>query len=195
VAIIHPNSTISPTKAELLAEWLPTRSWAGPGAVQKVTSYRFDDPDGEVGIESFVVRVGDRLLHVPMTYRGAPLAGADEHLVTTMEHTELGERWIYDAVGDPVATACFARALRGEQGPADTELWEDGAVVGRRESAVRLRVEQGDAPAAPGDAEVLEVEGGRLSIARTIGTSLDGERRLVAAWSDGEGVVASWTSA
>ena len=194
MAIIHPNSTISPTKLELLAEWLPSRPWAGPGAVEKVTSYRFDDPEGEVGIEAILVRVGDQLLHAPLTYRGAPLAGADEHLITTMQHTALGERWVYDAVGDPVAVACFARALRGEQTQADMELWDDGAVVGQRDSAVRLRVDEGATSASPGDAEVLEVEDGRLCIARTIGADLNGERRLVAAWADGEGVVASWSS-
>ena len=194
MAIIHPSSTISPTKLELLADWLPSRIWAGPGAVEKVTSYRFDDPEGEVGVEAIVVRVGDLLLHVPLTYRAAPLVGCDEHLVTTMQHTALGERWVYDAVGDPVAVACFARALRGEQTQADMELWEDGAVVGHSDSAVRLRVEEGATPASPGDAEVLEVEGGRLCIARTLGTDLDGERRLVAGWADGEGVVASWSS-
>jgi hypothetical protein len=194
VAIIHPNSTISPTKLELLAAWLPSRSWAGPGAVEKVTSYRFDDPEGEVGVEAIVVRVGDLLLHAPLTYRAASLAGAEEHLITTMQHTALGERWVYDAAGDPVAVACFARALRGEQAQAEMELWEDGAVVGHRDSPVRLRVEQGAPSAAPGDAEVLEVDGGRLCIARTIGTGLDGERRLVAGWADGEGVVATWSA-
>ena len=51
-----------------------------------------------------------------------------------MQHSALGERWVYDAVGDPVAIACFGRALRGEQTQADMELWEEGAVVGRRES-------------------------------------------------------------
>ena len=193
MAIIHPSSTISPTKLELLAEWLPSRNWAGPGAVEKVTSHRFDDPEGEVGVEAIVVRVDDLLLHAPLTYRAAPLAGADQHLITTMQHTALGERWVYDGVGDPVAVACFARALRGEQTQADMELLEDGALVGHRDSAVRLRVEDGAPSAPPGDAEVLEVDGGRLCIARTIGTDLDGERRLVAGWADGEGVVASWS--
>jgi hypothetical protein len=195
VAIVYPKSTISPTKLELLADWLPSRPWAGPGAVEKVTSFRFDDPEGEVGIEAILVRVGELLLHVPLTYRGAPLAGDGEHLITTMQHTELGRRWVYDAVGDPVAIACFARAVRGEQTQADMELRDGGAVLGRHESAVRLRVEAGTPSVSPGDAEVLDVEGGRLSIARTIGTDLDGEHRLVAPWADGEGVVATWSAA
>lgn len=194
MAIIYPNSTVSPTKLELLADWFPSRPWAGSGAVEKVSSFRFDDPEGEVGIESILVRRGGLLLHAPLTYRSAPLAGADEHLVGTMQHSALGERWIYDAVGDPVAVACFERAVRGEQDAAEMELREGDAVVGRRESRVRLRVEPGRPSASPGDAEVLEVAGGRLNIARTIGTDLDGERRLVAAWPDGEGIVAAWSA-
>jgi len=194
VAIIYPNSTVSPTKLELLADWFPSRPWAGSGPVERVASFRFDDPEGEVGVESILVRHGELLLHAPLTYRSAPLAGAEEHLVGTMQHSALGERWIYDAVGDPVAIACFTRAVRGRQTQADMELWEGDAVVGRRESAVRLRVEPGRPSASPGDADVLEVEGGRLSIARTVGTDLDGEHRLVAAWDDGEGVVAAWSA-
>ena len=123
MAIVYPKSTISPTKLELLADWLPSRPWAGSGAVEKVTSFRFDDPEGEVGIEAILVRVGELLLHVPLTYRGAPLAGDGEHLITTMQHTELGRRWVYDAVGDPVAIACFARAVRGSR-PRRT--WSSG---------------------------------------------------------------------
>jgi hypothetical protein len=195
VAIIYPNATVSPTKLELLADWFPSRPWAGSGAVEKAGSFRFDDPDGDVGVESILVRRGELLLHAPLTYRSAPLAGADEHLVGTMQHSALGERWIYDAVGDPVAIACFARAVRGQQTEADMELRDGDAVVGRRESTVRLRVEPGRPSASPGDAEVLEVEGGELSIARTIGTDLDGEHRLFAAWPNGEGVVAAWSAA
>jgi hypothetical protein len=194
VAIIYPNATVSPTKLELLAAWFPSRPWAGAGAVEKVASFRFDDPEGEVGIESILVRRGEVLLHAPLTYRSAPLAGADEHLVGTMQHSALGERWIYDAVGDPVAIACFTRAVRGQQTQADMELREGDAVVGRRDSAVRLRVEPGGPSASSRDAEVLEVGGGRLTIARTFGTDLDGERRLVAAWPNGEGVVAAWSA-
>ena len=194
MAIIHPNATVTPSKLDLLAAWLPSRPWAGSGAVEKVGSFRFDDPGGEVGVESILVRRGELLLHAPLTYRSAPLVGADDHLVGTMQHSALGDRWVYDAVGDPVAVACFGRALRGEQVQAEMELWQEGAVVERRETSVRVRVEAGRPSTAPEDATVLEVEGGRLSIARTIGTQLDGEHRLVAEWPDGHGVVAAWSA-
>ena len=37
-------------------------------------------------------------MQVPLTYRGAPRPSAEDSLVTTMTHTTLGDRWIYDAV-------------------------------------------------------------------------------------------------
>ena len=36
-------------------------------------------------------------LFVPLTYRGAPLAGGEADLVGTTEHSALGTRWVYDA--------------------------------------------------------------------------------------------------
>lgn len=113
MAIIH-QATLTPTKAELIAAWLPAQPWcddAGPD-VRPVAAYRFDDPDGEVGIESHLVEVGGRLLHVPLTYRGAELPGAGQWLVGTMAHSVLGPRWVYDAVGDPVYRAEVARVIR-----------------------------------------------------------------------------------
>ncbi len=94
--------------------------------MEQVGSFRFDDPAGEVGVETILVRVGDTLLQAPLTYRGAPLDGADEHLITTMEHTVLGRRWIYDGCGDPVwAAVTVTAALTGGR-EADLEVEQDG---------------------------------------------------------------------
>jgi hypothetical protein len=113
VAIIY-QATLVPTKIELIAAWLPTRPWLdGPvGVVHPVGAYRFDDPAGEVGIESHLLEVGGRLVHVPLTYRGAELPGAREWLVGTTEHSVLGTRWVYDAEGDPVYRDEVARVIR-----------------------------------------------------------------------------------
>ena len=105
MALLH-RATIRPTKAELLADWVPTQPWGEP-EIGLVGAYRFDDPQGEVGIETHVLSTPDgHLLHVPLTYRGAPLDGAEQFLICTMEHSVLGQRWIYDATGDPVYAAC-----------------------------------------------------------------------------------------
>ncbi|MEU6281287.1 1,4-alpha-glucan branching protein [Streptomyces sp. NPDC047028] len=108
MAVIH-RTTVSPTKLELLTEWLPTRPWyrGGPTPVlEKSGGFRLDDPDGEVGIEFMVVTDASgpepTAYLVPLTYRGAPLAGAERALVGTMEHGVLGTRWAYDGCHDPV---------------------------------------------------------------------------------------------
>ena len=171
MAVVHSSSTIRPTKRELLAAELG-------GAVEVLGSYRFDDPDGEVGVEAFVVRRGEQLRHVVLTYRGAPLETAGARLVSTMEHSELGPRWVYDGTTDPVALGCFRRAVLGEQDEAVLELWEDGRLVGTAEPTVRLT-------AKPGQTS----PGGTVRIARELDDSTP-ERALVAGWQGGEATVA-----
>jgi len=170
MAVLHP-ATITPTKPELLDDWLG-------GRTEILGAYRYDDPAGEVGVEAFVVRRGEELLHAVLTYRGAPLDGPTQ--VATMEHSTLGERWVYDGTADPVALGCFERALRGEQEQAALEVWKDGALVEVREPTVRVRLEPGD--------------GSRLGIMRELGAAdLSGGARLVATWDGGSAVVAHLT--
>ncbi|MDQ1651477.1 MAG: hypothetical protein QOI35_677, partial [Cryptosporangiaceae bacterium] len=102
MAVLH-RAELKPTKLELLAAWLPGRRWFdGPAAaIERVSSFRFDDPAGAVGIETILVRAGDRPVYqVPLTYRDAPLAGADRWLLGTTDHSVLGQRWVYDGCGD-----------------------------------------------------------------------------------------------
>ncbi|MEI2826114.1 MAG: hypothetical protein V9F04_06650 [Dermatophilaceae bacterium] len=47
----------------------------------------------------------------PLTYRSAPLAGADRALVGTIEHSVLGTRWVYDAPHDPAYVAELLRTI------------------------------------------------------------------------------------
>ena len=145
MALIH-KAHVRPTKLELLAAWLPGRSWyAGPAEPARVAAYRFDDPDGEVGIETLLVG-GDGDVHqVPLTYRGAPLAGADEWLIGTTEHSVLGRRWVYDACGDPVYAAALARAVLTGGGQAE-ELMEVDARLEPR--ALTMTIASTPAPAA-----------------------------------------------
>ncbi len=111
MALIY-EVTLRPSKLELLGTWLPGQSWAGGGELpERAGSFRFDDPAGEVGVETLLVTVGDTLLQVPLTYRGAPLAGAEDHLVGMLDHPVLGERWVYDAVVDPVYLTGIADAV------------------------------------------------------------------------------------
>jgi hypothetical protein len=78
----------------------------------KVADYRFDDPAGEVGVETILWRT-DRgaILQTPLTYRAAPLADAETHLIGTSEHSVLGRRWVYDGCGDHVWAATLAETI------------------------------------------------------------------------------------
>lgn len=120
MAVIH-RTVLEPTKLELLTSWLPTRPWyaGGTGAPElaKAGGFRLDDPEGEVGIEFLVVTdtSGGRPVTylVPLTYRGAPLEGAEHALVGIMEHGVLGRRWAYDGCHDPVLVAQLAALIEG----------------------------------------------------------------------------------
>lgn len=178
MAILH-RATVTPSKRELVETWLDRQPWSGSGDIETIGSYRFDDPEGAVGVEAILVRRAGRLLHVPMTYRGSPLDGAEAHLIGTMHHSVLGRRWIYEAIGDPVAVGCFKRALAGRQDQATLEVYEGGELVARREPDVRIHRSSGST-AAVGD----------LRLAQVLGEPLDGFDRLVAKWSEDEAVVA-----
>jgi hypothetical protein len=119
MAIFHA-ATITPTKAELIADWAPTQPW-GPSAadpMEVIGSYRFDDPDGRVGMETHLVSAGDSLMQVPLTYRDEPLDGAEDALITEMQHSVLGTRWVYDGLRDPRLVIMLAAVTMTGQGEA-----------------------------------------------------------------------------
>lgn len=121
MSIIH-RTTVTPTKLELLSGWLPTRSWyqgspASAAEPVKAGGFRLDDPAGEVGIEFMVVTDGPVTYHVPLTYRGSPLDGADDALIGTMEHGVLGKRWAYDGTHDPVLVTALLALTQGTAVP------------------------------------------------------------------------------
>lgn len=115
------ETTMAPTKRELMAAWLPDQEWfAGNAAplLRVVGGFRLDDPAGEVGMEMILVLDEAPkvpvLYHVPLSYRGAELAGAEDYLLGTSEHGVLGTRWIYDASGDPVWQEQVRALVAGE---------------------------------------------------------------------------------
>ncbi|MEV5355332.1 1,4-alpha-glucan branching protein [Streptomyces sp. NPDC052693] len=145
MAVIH-RTTLAPTKLELLAAWLPSRPWYRAGAVRprpaKAGGFRLDDPQGEVGIEFIIVTDADAdadgprstAYLVPLTYRGAPLQGAEHALVGTMEHGVLGRRWAYDGCHDPVLLAQLPALIEGRARAQDqnvSDLPDDDVTVSR----------------------------------------------------------------
>lgn len=119
MAIFH-RAEITPTKADLIAEWIPTQPWGPPAGepMEVIGAFRFDDPDGRVGMETHLVTAGDTLFHVPLTYRDEPLAGGDGAFITEMQHSVLGTRWVYDGLGDPLAVVMLAAVTMTGQGEA-----------------------------------------------------------------------------
>jgi hypothetical protein len=119
MALYH-RARITPTKEELIARWAPTQPWGPPAdvAMEVIGAYRFDDPDGRVGMELHLVDAGGTLLHVPLTYRDEPLAGGDDALITEMDHSVLGTRWVYDGLRDPMLVVMLAAVTMTGQGEA-----------------------------------------------------------------------------
>jgi hypothetical protein len=114
------RATLTPTKAELIAAWAPTQAWgpAAGAAIDVIGSFRFDDPDGRVGMETHLVDAGGTLLQVPLTYRDEPLSGAEQALITQMQHSVLGTRWVYDGLRDPRLVLVLAGVAMTGQGEA-----------------------------------------------------------------------------
>ncbi len=130
MARLH-QAELRPTKLELLEEWLPRQPWcpeSGPAALRKVGSYRFDDPAGDVGVETINVTAGRSTLQIPLTYRAQPLRGADAWLVGTMQHSVLGPRWVYDACADPIYVAALASSILLGQPQAEQYLEVEGKI-------------------------------------------------------------------
>ena len=118
-AEVHPSATLTPTKLELLATWLPSQAWFTGDATDlaQVARFRFVDPDGEVGLDSMLIASAGEVYHVPVTWRAEPLA--EGLLVGTLEHSLLGTRYCYDATTDPVYVSELVRTIREGDTAAD----------------------------------------------------------------------------
>ena len=129
MAFVHRDATLRPTKIDIVRQWLTAADWFDAAPETVVTSpplsYRFDDPAGKVGIEALVVPYEGRFIQLPLTYREAPLDGAQQWLLTTMEHSVLGRRWIYDGVGDPALVTAFVSSIAGGASSATLEFGPD----------------------------------------------------------------------
>jgi len=171
MSVIH-RTTLSPGKLDLLTSWLPSRRWyqggAGGPVLAKAGGFRLDDPEGEVGIEFMVVTDTAGTPPVtyltPLTYRDAPLDGAEHALVGTAEHGVLGRRWVYDGGHDPVLVRQLTALLEGR---VQAQRQSVSDTVDRDVSVVRT----GDGP-LPADFSVTEDDRESTVLTGSRGTAL-----------------------
>ena len=195
MGIVH-RATLTPSKQELVEAWLPSRAWAeGRTITEKVAEYRFDDPAGQVGVETILWRTDDgTLLQTPLTYRGAPLAGGDSVLIGTCGHSVLGPRWVYDGCGDPIWAATLTTAILTGGQQAQMMVEHDGELVDvparmqvRGSGSVETAVPAvSSVESLEDDGAVTRVSAGPvvLSLARVVGTPLTGDATLTGVVGD-----------
>jgi hypothetical protein len=78
MALLH-RASLTPGKLELASGWAREQLWfAGEPDAEftQVGNFRFDDPDGEVGIETLLIRGGDGPV-VALTVERVPETTAD----------------------------------------------------------------------------------------------------------------------
>ena len=141
MALMH-QTTMAPSKLELLAAWLPSQPWfsGDVSALESLGGFRLDDPAGEVGLEGMLLTAGDdTVYYVQLSYRGAPLEGGEDFLVGTSEHGVLGTRWISDAAGDPVYRQAIASIIAGGGRQAEEFVQDASGNRVLREPAVRVQ--------------------------------------------------------
>jgi hypothetical protein len=158
MALLH-QAELRPSKLELVGGWAPSQPWfeGDVSALTSVGAYRFDDPAGEVGVETLLVQAGGTaIFQVPLTYRATPLADADEWLIGTLQHSVLGTRWVYDGVGDPVYLQTVAAAIIGAESQAELYIEVDGERV-QREATAKVIGSGVDGAAMPALASVDEI--------------------------------------
>jgi hypothetical protein len=199
MAIVYPRATLTPAKKELMDAWLPSRPWFDGALDRKpVGSFRFDDPEGEVGLEGFLLGAeGLPTLFLPLTYRGAELGDAEEHLVGTTEHSELGPRWVYDGCADPVFVRELAWAILTGGTGVDHE-YDIGNGPEFRPTSAQVQG-SGSAESVPeidnvgcydeGPLTIVNAGPLELVVARIVGTYVEAAETLSVTWKGGNDVV------
>ena len=169
------DATLTPSKVYLLRGWLARQSWfeGDPADVERVATFRFVDPEGEVGIETLLLRSAGVTYQVPVTYRSEELPEAEFGFIGNLEHSVLGTRWVYDAVADPVYVAELLRVIHEGDTEADLSRGEKTATA---QGSGIVRVSNAAAEAAR---LVRVLDGRHIPHAMPLGT-------LTATWREGD---------
>ncbi len=190
------RATLTPTKGALITEWAPTQPWGPPAgtAMTVVGSYRFDDPDGRVGMEVHLVDAAGVLLQVPLTYRDEPSVDAGQAFIREMHHSVLGTRWVYDGLRDPLLVMMLAAVTMTGQGEALGMAIYDGRwyiaptnvrIQGGGWSLERVPVDRFDLVSDEATGSVLRNDGFELTVYRQPAPGPRPSMGLTATW-DGQ---------
>ncbi|MET4096491.1 1,4-alpha-glucan branching enzyme [Arthrobacter sp. UYCu712] len=160
--------TLPPALSGLLGSWLPGQRWfpvkSAEFSFEPVGGLRLDAGRADAELEVWLLAVtyptadGNRtdVVQVPLSFRHAPLAGAESALVGETDGDSAGpgsgQRWIYDGVHDPAFVAAWLELMR--HGGTSTAGTAVGHLV---ESGYRL-------PFATGSVKVLSGEQSNSSV-------------------------------
>lgn len=167
ISTVHSGATLRPGKLELIANWLPGQPWfEGNAATARIVgNFRFEDPAGEVGLESILLEGDGQVYYVPVSWRASALP-AWARLIGELQHSGLGKRYCYDATTDPVFLQELYRVIA--QGDTQAEIRTvDGEV---RPASVQVR----------GNAVTPSKN---LHVVHRLGTYYPGAGKLIAKWS------------
>ncbi len=139
-------------------------------------------------------------MQVPLTYRGAPLDGADDFLIGTSEHSVLGTRWVYDGCIDPVWATTLATAILTGGTQEQMYLEQDGQRIDvpprmTVQGSGRLGSEVPDLASVDsvrdeGMTTVVRAGDVELVVARVVGATLEADETLVGQVGDRGAVLA-----
>ena len=121
-----------------------------------------------------VVAAEGEYYFVPVTWRAQPLDGAD--LIGTLQHSELGLRYCYDAATDPVFVAEATRVIR--------EAGSEAELRDAHGNQLPITMTARGTGTLPGQGARLEVM--RL-LERAIPTPDNAAGSLIGRWTDHEG--------
>ena len=130
-------------------------------------------------------------MQVPLTYRDEPLDGAEDALITEMQHSVLGTRWVYDGLRDPRFVVMLAAVAMTGQGEALGMAVYDGRWY-IAPSNVRIQGGGWTLERVPVDGFELASDDGGPAVLRNERFELIVFRRPVPAPRPAIGLTASW---
>lgn len=131
------DTTLEPSKEAVVAAWITTQPWyrGGPRpTLAKIGAFRFVDPEGEVGMETLLLREEDAgedapTYQVPLTYRSDLIPGVEP--IGSLKHGVLGLRYVNDGALAPRYLAELIRVVLTGDDQAELSTGEPPSVTVR----------------------------------------------------------------